>query len=99
MSFFAFACQGKTSLLLSHYCFWCRGLRRWAGREKVALISFGYQNIFATSVSFDSGKKSTLKTSGEIAFKVFIRFSVLISKLLKYTVRKTAFLLIFGQPL
>jgi hypothetical protein len=27
---------------------------RWAGREKVALISFGYQNIFATCVSFDS---------------------------------------------
>jgi len=36
---------------------------RWAGREKVALISFGYQNIFATSVSFDSGKQSTLSVS------------------------------------
>ena len=29
---------------------------RWAGREKVALISFGYQNIFTTSVSLDTGK-------------------------------------------
>jgi len=35
--------------------------RRWAGREKVALFSFGYQNIFATSLSFDSGKISELQ--------------------------------------
>ena len=40
---------------------------RWAGRETVALFSFGYQNIFATSLSFDSGK---------IAFKWVIRFYV-----------------------
>ena len=33
-------------------------LTGWAGRKKVALISFGYQNIFATSLSFDSGKIS-----------------------------------------
>jgi hypothetical protein len=32
----------------------------WAGREKVALISFGYQNIFATRLSFDSGKISVM---------------------------------------
>lgn len=38
--------------------------QRWAGREKVALISFGYQNIFAISVSFDSGKRSTLAGKG-----------------------------------
>jgi len=37
-------------------------LHKWwarrSGREKVALISFGYQNIFATRLSFDSGKIS-----------------------------------------
>jgi hypothetical protein len=32
---------------------------RWAGGEKVALISFGYQNIFATRLSYDVGKIST----------------------------------------
>ena len=34
----------------------------WAVREKVVLISLGYQNIFATRLSFDSGKIHVART-------------------------------------